>query len=211
MHSLMKRKRLQLAFLKHNSDKQQFFQNTVIDIESEVVALKCRAKCKEGLNKTQTFYQFLFEGRDNIVFFFTKDGDASNRKFSINVIGEGQTHIKSVVKIRKSSDLHQVLSDSVDKMRGYYNGERRENIVTWPSMIKDKTGNLLLVYTCANANELRESYTVFYDFEAKRDIVRVNGTSVFLCQYETMEENIDCCLFGEFGYKINFARARNQT
>lgn len=56
-----------------------------------------------------------------------------------------------------------------------------DNIIqaSWPTIICDKTGSLLLAYFHSD-NEYSESIK-FYDLKEEREIVQVDGVSVFLC------------------------------
>ena len=53
------------------------------------------------------------------------------------------------------------------------------SLASWPTIICDKTGSLLLAYFHSD-DEHSESIK-FYDLKEEREIVQVDGVSVFLC------------------------------
>ena len=108
------------------------------------------------------------EGCDNSVFFFTKDED---KNLFVNVLSRNEGSAENSLEqifISETSNLQLILNE--DENDCYLNKEDVDKEATWPTMIRDKHGQRLVVFKskdCTNHN----SSIVFYDLKAGRDIV----------------------------------------
>ena len=121
--------------------------------------------------------QYLFEGHDGSVFFFTKNGD----EYWVNLVNtDEETKVLPIdkVNVSEASDLHRVLCNE-----HYLKLEASSQLrrATWPTIIKDKQGKRIIVFRSHLDHSEKVSCILFYDISEGREIVQFNSASVFLC------------------------------